>query len=63
MRAKRKSEACRLYLNGITLKGVAAVVPESHETIRRWLIEQGIPIRPRGRKRSDLSVRGNDVLN
>ena len=51
---RRKAEVCRLYSNGMSLRGVAAIVPESHETVRSWLAEQGIPIRRRGSKPSDL---------
>ena len=53
-RERRKAEVCRLYSGGMTLKGLAAIVPESHETVRSWLMEQGIPIRRRGVKPSDL---------
>ena len=53
--AKRKTEAARLYSSGMSLRQVAEMVPQSYETIRAWLVEQGIPIRGRGAQRSELS--------
>ena len=46
----RKAKVCRLYAEGMSLRGVARTIPESHETVRTWLIEQGIPVRVRGKK-------------
>ena len=54
--SKRKAEVARLYSSGMTLRTVASLVPESHETIRAWLVEQGVPIRGRGGQRSELST-------
>lgn len=51
MSESRIERVVRLYKKGKSLRSIATQYNKTHVTIRRWLLDAGVSLRSRGRRR------------
>lgn len=59
-KTKTKAEAAQMYLDGSSLTEVGAKFDANVVTIRKWLVDQGVKIRPKGPGTSYTGIRDRE---